>query len=73
MGKCHEAESMALCGEISFRSSLMRTESRGWHYREDYPEQDNYNWLNWIIVKENGGSMSVITQPVPLDKYKYKP
>ncbi|MGO4887442.1 FAD-binding protein [Anaerobacillus sp. MEB173] len=31
-------------------SSLLRTESRGSHYREDFPEIDDKNWLNNIIV-----------------------
>jgi succinate dehydrogenase/fumarate reductase flavoprotein subunit len=34
----------------------MRRETRGSHYREDYPETDNENWLAWIKIKkdENG-------------------
>ncbi len=73
LGKCHEATSMALCAEISFRSSLFRTESRGWHYREDYPERDDRNWLKWVIVKQSNEAISVYSQPVPTEQYKYKP
>ena len=50
--KCHEASCIALCAEIGFRAALARTESRGWHYREDYPQQDDTNWLKWVIVKK---------------------
>jgi succinate dehydrogenase/fumarate reductase flavoprotein subunit len=71
--KCHEAKSMALCAEMVFRAALMRTESRGWYYREDYPERDDKNWLKWIIIKQEAGKMVFSTEPVPIDKYKFKP
>jgi succinate dehydrogenase/fumarate reductase flavoprotein subunit len=51
----------------------MRTESRGWFYREDYPERDDKNWLKWIIIKQEAGKMVFSTEPVPIDKYKFKP
>jgi succinate dehydrogenase / fumarate reductase flavoprotein subunit len=71
--KCHEVRSMAVCGEMTFRSALMRTESRGWHYREDYPNRDDRNWLKWVVVKQEDGKMAVSTEPIPIDKYKFKP
>jgi succinate dehydrogenase/fumarate reductase flavoprotein subunit len=73
LGKCHEARCMALCAEMGFRAALERTESRGWHYREDYPERDDDNWLKWVIVKNQNGKMVVSTEPVPIDSYKIKP
>jgi len=73
LGKCHEAKNMALCAEMTFRSALMRTESRGWHFMEDYPERDDRNWLKWIIIKQEAGNMALSTEPVPIDKYKFKP
>jgi succinate dehydrogenase/fumarate reductase flavoprotein subunit len=71
--QCHEARAMALCAEMTYRSALMREESRGWHYREDYPGRDDKNWLKWIIVKQEGGKMVLSTEPVPIDTYKIKP
>jgi succinate dehydrogenase/fumarate reductase flavoprotein subunit len=73
LGKCHEAKSMAVCAEMTFRAALMRTESRGSHFREDYLERDDRNWLKWIIVKQEAGKMVVSIEPVPIDKYKIKP
>jgi len=73
LGKCHEVRSYAVCAEMTLRAALMRTESRGWHFREDYPQRDDKDWLKWVIVKQKGGKMAVSTEPVPIDKYKFKP
>jgi succinate dehydrogenase / fumarate reductase flavoprotein subunit len=73
LGKCHEARAMAICAEITFRSALMRTESRGMHYREDYPERDDKNWLKWVVARQEAGKMVLSTEPIPIDKYKIKP
>lgn len=49
-----ETLNMIKVGEVLIIASLIRTESRGAHYREDYPEQDDNNWLkNIILYKEN--------------------
>jgi succinate dehydrogenase / fumarate reductase flavoprotein subunit len=71
--KYHEATSMALCAEMVFRSALFRTESRGIHTREDYPERDDANWLKWTIIRRDREAMNLSTEPVPLSRYKYKP
>lgn len=73
LGKCHEASCIALCAEIEFRAALARTESRGWHYREDYPARDDANWLKWVIVKKVGDKMTVAAEPIPMERFKIKP
>lgn len=73
LSKCHEVKSMTVCAELTHRAALARTESRGFHYREDHPATDNANWLKWVLLKETGGQMAVSTQPIPIDEYPLKP
>jgi succinate dehydrogenase/fumarate reductase flavoprotein subunit len=56
---------MVLNAEMMLRASLFRTESRGQHYREDYPRRDDPEWLAWIKIKEEDGKMKAIKEPVP--------
>jgi len=61
----HETKNMVLSAEMRLRSALFRTESRGNHYREDYPHRDDPNWLAWTKIKEEQGKMVLIKVPVP--------
>lgn len=63
-----ELENIMQVLEISAKSSLMRTESRGVHYRLDHPYTDNNNWLKEIIVKRVGDEIRVTTRPVTITK-----
>ena len=40
-----EFRNMLLVGEIITRAALFRTETRGSHFRTDFPEKDDSNWL----------------------------
>ena len=68
----HQAESMALSAEFTLRAGLMREETRGLHYREDFPDRDDKNWLKWIVISEEDGVPHYSTEPVPIEKYKVK-
>ncbi len=61
----HETKNMILNAEMRLRASLLRTESRGCHYREDYPRRDDPNWLAWVLLKEENGRMKAFKKPVP--------
>ena len=61
----HETKNMVLNAEMKLRSSLFRTESRGCHYREDYPRRDDPAWLAWVKLKEENGRMKLWKDPIP--------
>ena len=49
-------------------SALYRTESRGAHAREDYPERDDANWLAHTLAWRGGdGAVRLGTRPVHLN------
>jgi succinate dehydrogenase / fumarate reductase flavoprotein subunit len=49
---------------MAAQSALLRTESRGVHYREDYPKTDNDCWLKESIVKQVEDGFEVTQRPV---------
>ena len=77
LAKCHEAADSLLCLEFIFRAALIRKESRGGRYRHlrvDYPQRDDENWLNWIVIKQGeNGEMELFTEELPMERYKFKP
>ena len=61
----HETANMVVNAEMKLRSSLLRTESRGTHYREDYPGRNDTEWLAWVRLREEGGAMKAYKEPIP--------
>jgi len=48
-----ETKNMLTVAKIITKSALLRKESRGAHFREDFPEQDDKHWLCNIVIKLN--------------------
>ena len=61
----HETKSRVLNVEMMLRSALFRTESRGVHYREDYPLRDDPDWLALVKLREREGEMELLKEPFP--------
>ncbi len=61
------------CAEASVASALARTESRGAHAREDYPDRDDTNFLAHTLAYRSEGGPSLRYKPVTITKFEPKP
>lgn len=60
----NETKNMVLNAEMILRNSLLRTESRGQHYREDYPRRNDPDWLAWVKLEETESGMELTKVPI---------
>ncbi|MDP3063222.1 MAG: FAD-binding protein [Chloroflexota bacterium] len=56
-----ELWNMLTVAEMEARAALMRRESRGCHYREDFPERDDEHWLRSTTVGKTEKGMELGT------------
>lgn len=62
-----ELDNMMSQGLVSLHSAIGRTESRGAHAREDFPERDDANWLKHTLAwLRPDGSVRLAYRPVHL-------
>jgi succinate dehydrogenase/fumarate reductase flavoprotein subunit len=59
-----EVIDMVDVAEMIVKSASSRTESRGAHFMEDYPERDDANWLKHTSVQREDGAMNIGTAPI---------
>ena len=59
-----EVRAMLTVSEAIVKSALLRKESRGAHYRSDYPRTDDANWKVRIICRSEEGEMKIFTKRV---------
>lgn len=61
-----EVPMMLDTAEVMLRAALFREESRGNHYREDFPHQDDENWLCHTLIQKVEGELRIAKKEVEL-------
>jgi len=71
MIQAFELKNMLLVAEMLAKAMRLRKESRGDHYREDYPERDDQSWAKVINIMKKDGEMHLETEVID-PKWTYR-
>ena len=58
-----DVQDMLQVAEMVIHAALARKESRGPHYREDFPFTDNKNWLKYVVVSREDQTVRTRLEP----------
>jgi succinate dehydrogenase / fumarate reductase flavoprotein subunit/fumarate reductase flavoprotein subunit len=65
-----DLRNLLTASDLIARSALLREDSRGAHFRSDFAQSDNANWLRNIYLSRDGAGVKHWTVPVKLDKLR---
>ena len=69
-----EFSNILLIAEVIANGAILRKESRGAHYRNDYPERDDENWLKHTLATLDAqGNIKFDFSEVSITKFKPQP
>ena len=73
LGEALELGFLLDCAEATVESALARTETRGGHAREDFPDRDDAGWLKHSLATRLGAdSVRMTYKPVTITKFEPK-
>jgi succinate dehydrogenase / fumarate reductase flavoprotein subunit len=67
-----ELENMLKTAETMVFSALQRKESRGAHYRQDFPERNDEEWLKHTLVYATPDGLTLRYKPVTITRFPPK-
>ena len=67
-----ELGSLLDLAEVLVESALVRKESRGAHFREDFPKRDDPNWLKHTLAYKCKKGIEFGYKPVTITKFEPK-
>jgi succinate dehydrogenase / fumarate reductase, flavoprotein subunit len=67
-----ELGAMLDCAEALVEGALAREESRGAHYRTDFPERDDTNWLKHTMLRKTSGGLELTKKTVSITEFQPK-
>ncbi len=73
LAEAFELESLLGLSEVIVCSALAREESRGAHFREDFPERDDENWLKHTLALHTTHGPKLSYKPVTLTRFEPRP
>ncbi|MFB2876031.1 succinate dehydrogenase/fumarate reductase flavoprotein subunit [Floridanema aerugineum] len=65
-----ELRSLMIVGELILSSALNRQESRGAHYREDFPDRDDSNFLKHTLAYYSPAGVEIQYKPVSITMFE---
>ena len=68
-----ELENMLVLARVITLGALARNESRGAHYKPDYPDRDDANWLKTTRAKWVNNDIQLTYEPVDISLIKPRP
>jgi len=67
-----ELGNMLVMAELIATAALNRKESRGGHYRTDFPKRDDEKYLHHTLVYSKDGGLDLKTKPVVITRFQPK-
>ena len=60
------------CAETIVAGAIAREESRGAHYRTDFEQRDDQNWLAHTMIARTSGGLQIRKKPVTITEFQPK-